>query len=386
MLCHWLLEAEVVHLNHGTVGATPRSVLAAQQGIRDEIERNPARFMLRELAGPLVGEARGAEPRIRRAANEVGEFVGARGEDLVFVDNTTTAVNAVLRSLDFRAGDEVLLFEQCYGALRRAAEYVMRRVGGSVRLVPFLFPGATPDGVIRGLKAAITPRTRLAIVDHITSPSALVLPLAELAQVCHEQGVAVLADGAHAPGAIPVDISSLGVDWYTGNLHKWAWAPRSSAILWADRARQAEVHPTTISWGLDQGMTEEFDWQGTRDPTPHLAAPAGIAFMRDLGVARVQSYNHDLALEAGALLSRRWRTELPAPASMIGTMIAVTLPERAGTTQAQAERLRDVLLYDAGIEIALQTLDSRIYARISAQVYNELDDIERLASAVLARV
>src|SRR5207244_5216838 len=143
--------------------------------------------------------------------------------------------------------------------------------------------------------------------------------LREIASVCHERGVAVLADGAHAPGAIPVDIPSLGVDWYAGNLHKWAWSPRSSGILWTAEEHQKRLHHTVISWGLDQGLADAFDWPGTRDPTPHLAAPAGIEFMRELGVDSVQRYNHELALNAGREMAAQWNSTLMGPEPMIGT-------------------------------------------------------------------
>jgi isopenicillin-N epimerase len=386
MLAHWLLDPDCTHLNHGTVGATPRRVLAAQRALGDEIERNPARFLLRELSGPFAGEPHGRELRLRQAAREVGAYFGARAQDLVFVDNTTTAVNAVLRSFDLRDGDEILLFDQTYGAVRNAAEFAARRTGARVQTVTLPFPISDPQSLIDTVERALGPRTRLAIVDHVTSSSALLLPLAEIAALCRARGVATLVDGAHAPGAIALDIPALGVDWYTGNLHKWAWAPRSCAILWVDPARQAQLHPTTISWGLDQGMTEEFDWVGTRDPTPYLAAPAALAFMSELGLQQVQHYNRALAWLAANLLAERWGGPLAAPASAVGTMACARLPAGAGSTREAANRLRDALLFEDGIEVALHVLGGAVWARISAQIYNEQGDVERLASAVLARV
>src|SRR5207237_5242267 len=153
------------------------------------------------------------------------------------------------------------------------------------------------------------------------------------------------------PGALPVDIPSLGVDWYAGNLHKWAWSPRSSGVLWTAPERQASLHHTVISWGLDQGMIEEFDWPGTRDPTPHLAASAGIAFMRELGVKKVQDYNHDLACNAGREMAAHWKSRVVCPEEMIGPMIAVPLPESLGSTRDDAISLRDALLFQYTIEV-----------------------------------
>jgi isopenicillin-N epimerase len=192
----------------------------------------------------------------------------------------------------------------------------------------------------------------------------------------------VLVDGAHAPGAIALEIPALGVDWYAGNLHKWAWAPRSSAILWVDPARQSAIHPVTISWGLDQGMCAEFDWVGTRDPTPHLAAPAALAWLSTLGVGAVQSYNHALAWQASGLLAEHWGTPRSSPERMIGTMVCACLPQTAGSTQLDADRLRDLLLFEHAIEVAMFAHGGVVWARVSAQIYNELSDVEKLARAV----
>ena len=211
------------------------------------------------------------------------------------------------------------------------------------------------------------------------------MPLAELADLCHTRGVPVLGDGAHAPGAIALDLRSLGVDWYTANLHKWAWAPRSCGILWAARERQPSLHPVVISWGLGQGYTHEFDWVGTRDPSPLLAAPEGIAFMRDLGVEAVQRWNHDLAWQAAQLLCRAWGTEHGIDERCTGTMATVPLPPELGSSPAHATGLRDALLDEEGIEVQLHAWGGRLWARVSAQIYNEISDFERLAAAVTRR-
>src|SRR5262249_52210396 len=232
--------------------------------------------------------------------------------------------------------------------------------------------GRGRGGVGEAFSGALAERTGLAVVDHITAESALVLPLAEIAARCRDQDVPVVADGAHAPGAIPLDIPSLGVDWYVGTLHKWAWAPRSSAILWAAPARQTELHPTVISWGLDQGMAMEFDDPGTHDPANYLAAPAALAFMRELGIDAVRAYNHDLAWQGARRLAELWEVELATPESMIGTMATVPLPAALGSTRDDAARLRDALLFEDAVEVQLHSWHGRLHVRISAPVYNEL--------------
>jgi isopenicillin-N epimerase len=384
LLAEWALDTAVTYLNHGTVGATPRRVLAAQQRLRDEMERQPSRFLLRETAW-LSGGRRLDPSRLRAAADAVAAFLGCEGADLAFVDNATSGANAVLQSLDLRAGDEVLVTDHGYGGVTNAVRYWARRAGADVRTMTLPYPDFDADEALRRLGNALNPRTRLAVLDHVTSESAIILPLAEMAAICRRVGVAVLADGAHAPGAIAVDIPALGVDWYTANLHKWAWAPRSSGILWATRTRQHGLHPPVISWGLDLGFTREFDWVGTRDPTPWLAAPAALDFMRELGVDEVRSWNHDLAWQGGRWLSRAWDTRLGVAEAQTGTMITVPLPAGCGSSRDDAGRLRDALLDDDGIEVQLHACDGRLYARLSAQVYNDMTDVERLGTAVLRR-
>jgi isopenicillin-N epimerase len=378
----WPQDPAITYLNHGTVGAPPKRVLEVQQRLRDEIERQPSRFLLREISPKGVGVWKRERSRLRDAANAVGEFVGAKGDDLVFVDNTTEGVNAVLRSFDFREGDEVLVSDLAYGGVMNAADYATRVRGARVRTVELLKSVKDPGEIVRTVSEAIAPNTRIVVIDHITSGTALIMPVAQVAEICSKRGVAVLVDGAHAPGAIPVDIASLGVDWYTGNLHKWAWSPRSCGFLWASPARQQSLRPTVISWGLDQGFTHEFDWPGTRDPTPHLAAPAGIAFMRELGVDRVQRYNHELAWQAGLELTRHLDARLLAPESMIGTMVTVSLPARFGATAEDAARLRDTLLFEHQIEVHVAAFDNQVCLRVSAQIYNEMSDIGRLVKAL----
>ena len=379
----WPLDRDITYLNHGTVGVTPRRVLAAQQAIRDDIERQPSRFLLRELTKVVVGQPRSEKPRMRQAADLVAGFLGARGDDLVFVDNATTGANAVLRSFPFEPGDEVLVTDHGYGGVTNAATFAARQRGATVRTVTIPYPIRSADQITEACVAAIGPKTRLAIIDHVSAHSALIFPIADIAKRFHERGVVVLADGAHAPGAFALDIPSLGVDWYVGNLHKWMWVPRSSAILWASPDRQADLHPAVTSWGLDQGFTTEFDLPGTRDPSPHLTAPAALDFMRELGVEAVQRYNHSLAWEGAHRLAGRWNTELVAPESMVGTMATVMLPRAAGSTGDEAAALRDRLLFDDRIEVQMHAFEGRVHARISAQIYNDMADIDRLAEAVV---
>ncbi len=381
----WLLDPAITYLNHGTVGATPRRVLEAQRAIQDEVERQPSRFLLRELAAISSGYPGGGRPRMRVAADAVGAFVHADGNDVVFVDNATTGANAVLRAFPFEAGDEVLVSDLGYGGVTNAVAYAARERGAVVRTV-VIEPPFRAGAIADAFERAAGPRTRLAVVDHITADTALVLPLADIAGRLRRLGVAVLADGAHAPGSIALDVPSLGCDWYTANLHKWALVPRSSGFLWTAPERQASTHAPVISWGLDQGYTTEFDLVGTRDPSAHLAAPAAFAFIDELGgLPAMHAYMHDLAWNGAHLLADRWGTVLDTPRELLGAMVTVMAPEHVGGTAADATLLRDRLLLDERIEVKVQAWRGRVHLRVSAQVYNELADFEQLADAVARR-
>jgi isopenicillin-N epimerase len=384
MLEHWPLDPAVTYLNHGTVGVAPRKVLARQQAIRDEMERQPSKFMLRDLSG-WIGGPGGRPTRMREAAADVARFVGARSSDLVFADNATAGANAVLRSLPLGPGDEILVTDLGYGAVTKAAAYAARVRHAAVRVATLPYPRFDPAAAADAIDEAIGPRTRVAVIDHVTSETALILPLAAIAARCRARGVAVLADGAHAPGMLPLDVPSLGVDWYVANLHKWAHAPRSAGFLWAHPDRQAGLHPPVISWGLDEGFTAEFDWVGTRDPSPWLAAPAGIAFLDELGLDAVRRYNHDLAWHAAQSLTTRWQTPLEIREDHIGSMATIALPASLGSTADDALRLRNALLFEDGIEVQVHAGHGRLWTRVSAQVYNDEDDVARLGDAVERR-
>jgi isopenicillin-N epimerase len=379
----WPIEPGAIYLNHGTVGVAPRRVLAAQQAIREEIERHPSRFLLRELTSIGVGRPSGRVPRMRQAAATVAEFLGARSEDLAFVDNATTGANAVLRSFPFEPGDEILVTDLGYGGVTNAATFAARQRGASIRVVTTPYPVRAAGDLTEAIVSALGPRTRLAVIDHITSQSSLILPLPEIAAACRVRGVAVLADGAHAPGAIALDIPSLGVDWYVANLHKWMWVPRASGILWAAPERQVGLHPAVVSWGLDQGMSAEFDLPGTRDPSPHLAAPAAISLMKEHGVEEVRNYNHTLAWSGARRLAEHWDTPFEVPESMIGTMATLEMPERVGRTADEALSVRDRLLFDHNIEVQVHSFRDRMHVRICGQIYNTMQEIDTLAEAVL---
>lgn len=359
----WRLDPDFLTVNHGSFGATPLAVLAEQQSWRDRMEAQPSRFMRAVVPGAL-----------RAAADRLAGFFGARGNDVVFVDNATAGCNAVLRSLRLQPDDEVLVLSHGYGAVRNTVRFVTERSGARMTEALIPFPRPIAAAVLEAVAAAITPRTRLAVIDHITSVSALVLPVAEIAALCHERNVAVLVDGAHAAGQINLDVPATGADWYTGNCHKWLCAPKGAAFLWASAERQDGLYPTIISHG--HGYLDAFDWTGTRDPSAALSVPAAIDFHERLGGPALRQRNAGLAQAATDLLVQRLGTEEGAAAPMTAAMGLARLPLPA--EDAAATRLRDWLL-EAGTDAPVHRLDGAVWLRLSAFAYNDLNDYARLA-------
>lgn len=385
LLGEWMLDPAITYLNHGTVGAPPRRILAAQQAIRDEIERQPAKFVLRELAetGP---QQRSVPTHMRAAIAPIAEFVGVNADDLVFVDNITAGANAVLRSFPFAAGDEIVTTNLGYGGITNTVSYVATASGATHRVIDLPAPGAVPSAFTQAVADGISDATRMIVIDHLTAGTALVLPIADIVQVCHQRGVLVFVDGAHAPGAIPLDIAAIGADWYSANLHKWLFTPRSLGLLWTAPQHQHLLHSPIISWGLGNGIAAEFDAGGTRDPSPALCAPAALALLQEWGVDNVMGHNHELAWQAGLMLSEMWGVSLNTPRAMIGPMVTLTLPPRFGSSVAESQNVRDYLLFERDIEVAMGVNPTShgggVNLRVSAQIYNDLSDVQRLGEAI----
>ena len=355
----WRLDPDFLTVNHGSFGATPLCVRAAQDDFRAQMEAQPTRFMARL---PTL---------LRETADRLGAFLGADGKDIAFVDNATTGCNAVLRSIELAPSDEILVLGHVYNAVRNTVRFVTERAGASMTTAELPFPGTTDDAVVAAVATVLTPRTRLAVIDHITSGSALILPVARIAAACHAVDVPVLVDGAHAPGQIDLDVPATGADWYTGNCHKWLCAPKGSAFLWTRPERQKALHPVTISHGLDQGYLQEFDWTGTRDPTAILSIPAALEFHERLGGAALRARNAALAAEAAALIARRLNTEAGIPG---GAMALVRMPWAGDALALRAHLLA------AGTDAPVHAIEGVNWLRLSAFAYNDLDDYARLAN------
>lgn len=364
----WALDWTQLTVNHGAFGATPKIVMKAQAVWRDRMEAQPSVFMRSILPKAL-----------RASAEALATFLNADGQDLTFVDNATTGCNAVLRSLELTPGDEILLHGQAYGAVANTARYVAERAGARVVVAELPFPAADMAGFASRFAAGLSARTRIAIIDHVTSPSALVLPVADIARACRSAGVPLLIDGAHGPGQVELDLRSLDADYYVGNCHKWLAAPKGCAFLWAHRDRQPGLHPTTISHGFGGGYLTEFDWTGTRDATAQLAIQAALAFHERLGGKALRQRNIALARQAGELLA----DELGGAHGNAGheaAMAMVRLPVETGPfTKDRATALRSRLLDEFRTDAPLHAHPSGIWLRVSAHAYNEIGDYEQLA-------
>jgi isopenicillin-N epimerase len=397
----WPLDPAITFLNHGSFGSCPRPVLEAQHRWRDRMEAQPIQFLARDLPGHLA-DARAA----------LGGFVGADPDDLAFIANATGAVNAVLRSLTFEPGDELLTDDHEYNATINVLRHVAERDGARVVVARVPFPVTSEDDAVEAILGAVSDRTRLALISHVTSPTALVFPIERIVAALAERDVETIVDGAHAPGMLPIDLDRIGAAWYAGNLHKWVCAPKGSGFLHARRDRQTGLRPPTISHGAnavlgDRGARTryraEFDWQGTLDPTPWLAVMDALEFVGgtlDGGWPEVMERNHRLAMRSREVLGGALGLDasLPAPESMLGAMVALPLPTSgplaatgAGSSPLDTDPIQGRLVTEYRIEVPIYPFPvpsaespdpPQRLIRASSALHNGPDDVDRLAEAL----
>lgn len=376
MASHWALDPSIAFLNHGSFGARTLAVMAAQSARRAEYESHPIDWLDRRRHA-LIGESKRA----------IGALVGADPANFGFVTNATEGINAVLRSLKFHVGDELLTTTHVYNGVRQTMRYLAEQAGATYRELEIPLPLKSSDEIVSTVTAALNERTRILLIDHITSPTAVIFPVERIVELCKARGLDVLIDGAHAPGMIPLNIEELGAAYYSANLHKWVCAPSGAGFLWVRRDKQPGIHPTTISHFLNENFINEFNWQGTRDITPWLCAKDAIEDMARFGWDRIMRHNHQLAVWVQAMLCKRWNVKpaTPLDGSMIGSMATVLLP----TQDALRERFAQstdlgVALYDRyHIEVPVVVWSGRWWVRPCCQIYNIPRHYEQLADAVL---
>ena len=372
----FLLDPEVIFLNHGSFGACPAPVMEVYQEWQRRLEKQPVQFLSRELPG-LLAEARSA----------LAETVGCRGEDLVYIPNATFGVNAAARSLDLAPGDQILTTDHEYGACLNAWEYYSRKSGAELIQQRLPLPVRSPENLLEDIWKGVTPRTKVIFLSHITSPTALILPVREICARAREHDILTLVDGAHVPGQIPLDLSEIGADFYTGNCHKWLLAPKGAAFLYVRPKRQDLIEPLVVSWGWGENRPYDtgsrlinlLEWRGTRDPSAALSVPAALDFQERHGWAEIRENCRELLGECLKEID-----SLTGCASLYGEMPGLYRQMAA----AELPPLKDPPGYQAylyrehRIEIPVIEWQGRNLLRISVQAYNQASDLEDLLDAL----
>ena len=381
---HWELDENCVFLNHGSFGATPTAIREEQQKWQNLLEDEPVRFY-EDLAMDFMENSRKA----------LAVMLECDAEDLALVENATTGVNTLLRSLEFNAGDEILVPDHAYQACRNAIDFVAKRWGAKVVTVNIPFPIEGPHIALDAVMAGVSERTVLAMIDTVTSPTGLLMPFEQLVQQLEAKGVAVLLDAAHGIGMVPLALDELGASYTTSNCHKWLCAPKGSAFLHVRKDLQHLIHPLTISHGMTFPLGDttrfrhEFDWTGTRDITAACSIPATIDYMANMvegGWPAIMQHNHDLAMKGRGILCERLGIDAPCPEDMIACIATLELPAggEAGIPLHEPDPLHKVLQDKYGIQVPVWSWESPKgrYIRISAQLYNHIDEYHYLADAL----
>jgi isopenicillin-N epimerase len=370
----WAFDPDMVFLNQGAFGATLRSLMEVQTAWRSRMEMQTARFFMGEL--PAL---------VRAAVAPLAAFVGADPERTVMVENASSGIMAVLVSLDLKPGERVITTSHVYGAVRHALRHVAARTGAEIVEVPVPLPVSSPQDFLGALAAAIDARTRLVLVDHVASPSALILPVAEIVAMARAAGAVALIDGAHGPGMIDLDLTALDADYYVGNCHKWMCNPKGAGFIVLGRAAAAEgrLHPLTISHAYGQGFVAEFGKIGTRDPSPWLTVPDAVAAHRVMGGAALRARNTDLARTGAAAIATRLGTGLAGPAQMFAAMVSLRLPDAFGpATPAAAAALREALWQRGRIEALVLPFCGALWLRLCAFAYTEPADFDAVSDTL----
>lgn len=371
----WSLRPGTIYLNHGSFGPPPVCVQEARHKWQHRLDSNPMDFLVREL-----------EHELQTVCQTLGSFVGTNGENLILVDNATYAMNVVANSFSLSHGDEVMLTNHTYGAVRRIWQRQCEQVGAKLATINLPPVIESTEQVVDVLTQSVTPNTRLLVVSHITSPTAITLPVRDVTKAMHQQGVAVCIDGPHAVAQLPLAIDDLNCDFYAASCHKWLSAPFGTGFLYVHPRRQAQMKPPVLSWGrTDRSVTtsdwtDEFTWLGTRDPSGYLTIPAAIQFLRNVGMDNFRARTHYLACYArSALIEFAPRDPiLPDSPVWYGSMAHVPLPD------GDARQLQTALWNQYGIEVPVIDFDGMRWIRVSCHLYTNKAHIEQLVAALRA--
>jgi isopenicillin-N epimerase len=370
----WHLEADGTFLNHGSFGACPKTVLAAQSAWRETMERQPDQFFRRTVS-PL-----NPDNALRQGARRLAAFMGTTGDKVAFVANPTEAVNTVLKAFPLKADDEILVLDCVYNAVRLSVEEKCRATGARMVMAMLPIPMTSNDVVGRIVDAA-TPRTRLAIIDHIASAPALVFPVAEITRALQARGVKVMVDGAHALGQLDLNLDGIGADWFTATAHKWFYAPKGSAFLHARNPGDLQLRPLSVSHYYNDPFPLCFDYVGTRDVTAFLTLSPAQDFIEQYGAAEIRTWLTSLSRAGIEPLSRIGATPI-APDSMFAAMRAYHLPQRRPVVPDDAQQLINGFWDKHRIQVAASAYQDKLLLRLSAQVYVDLEDFGHLTDVL----
>lgn len=368
----WSLRPDTVYLNHGSFGPPPEPVRQARLKWINGLDTQPMDFFVRQL-----------EPAWRAARDKLAQFINAPADSLIFAENATAGMNIVADSFQLHPGDEVLLTDHEYGAVVRIWHRACERVGAHVATAGLSLPFTTAEETVDALFNAVTHSTRLIVVSHITSPTAVILPVAEICRRARERGIAVCIDGPHAPAQIPLDIAGLGCDFYAASCHKWLSAPFGSGFLYVAKNHQPRIRPPVLSWGRlppqpIESWSDEFFWSGTRDSSPYLAIPDAIEFLQGAGLDFFQAGAHALAQYARHRIVELTQLEpiIPDSPAWYGSMAHVPLPP------GDRAKLQEALWHQHHIEVPVVDWNGRRYIRVSCHFYNSPEQIDGLVVAL----
>ncbi|MBI5326403.1 MAG: aminotransferase class V-fold PLP-dependent enzyme [Ignavibacteriae bacterium] len=369
----WLLDDNVTFLNHGSFGATPIKVLKAKEEIERRLEREPLSFFADEYFVLL-----------KESVSKLSKFIGAKEENLVLVENATTGVNTVLHSLEkeLKPGDEIITTNHVYQGVRNTMEYICKKTGAKAIEIDIPFPNADNKLIIEKIRDKINEKTKILIIDHIASPTALIFPIKELIDFCRSKGILTLVDGAHAPGMLDLNLEMIGADFYTGNCHKWMFTPKSCAFLSVSKKWQSMIKPLTISLFYGKSFSEEFAWTGTKNPAPFLSLSPAIDFYNSLNFDNVKDYNHNLVCEATEFICKELNIPEFPDFEMLGFMASIEFPVKVPMNEHLTMELRNHFMKEYKIELSFHILNSKVFFRISSQVYNEIEDYKKLVTAM----
>ena len=368
----WMLDSRITYLNHGSFGARVKPIFDYQMELKREFEFSPVNFLDRQPS------------RVDEARQIVAAFLGAQPEGFGFVDNATTGIGCVVNSISFSKGDEILTTNHVYNGVRQVLTKIANESGCSYREVAIPLPLNDSEEIVQAILGSLTDETKLLVIDHVSSSSAILFPVHEIARICREKGILLLVDGAHAAGMLDLNIDSIGCDWYVGNLHKWVCAPIGAGFVWTSERYRETTHPMTVSHWLYQGYVQEFNWQGTKDVSAWLSAAKAVQWGSEIGWNRIRKHNHALVTRMHAYLIDRWDVEpiSPLDGSMLGSMATISLPKYCPSKMDQCLALRDELYLRNSIEVPIFEFQNRGVVRVSAQLYSDFNDVKALNGAI----